>query len=334
MTPLPDAAMVASHHLQAGRNAYQSNSVQAIQTQHRLDIIESWLRLGRKAHRESSDDPEAGIKGDGWERLQGRVMDLGCGQGDQTGALAAVMASRPELESSTVVGVDPGLPSYGSPFTLEQAQTHLARSDLFGDRLEFRLQQDGPSAMAEQRYATVVMAHSIWYLSAVSELRAVFRTARETGVQHLLLAEWALAISDPASLPHLLAALVQAQAPLPGGNIQNVLSPQDIKALAEQEGWKVEAEETWLPDRALQDGSWEIHQAFEAADLVETHALAQHHPSSSDAGNVLDPSVDRLAHAVRAARHALRQASDTWGKEARSMDVWTAVLVPDTDHQR
>ena len=94
-------------------------------------------------------------------------MDLGCGQGDQSGALAALVA---EKGLGKVVGVDPAPGDYGTPYTLKQAQEHLKEKEELKGVLEFRLGEAGPEALEKGRYDTVVLSHSLWYFPSAQLL--------------------------------------------------------------------------------------------------------------------------------------------------------------------
>ncbi|KAG4432126.1 hypothetical protein IFR05_012400, partial [Cadophora sp. M221] len=67
-----------------------------------------------------------------WDiQLGSRVLEIGCGQGDTTVALADAVG-----EDGSVVALDPGSPDYGSPETLAQSQAHILSTPL-GARITF-----------------------------------------------------------------------------------------------------------------------------------------------------------------------------------------------------
>lgn len=314
------AVDVAAHHIQGESSIGKQDSVQTIQTSHRFDILYAWL-VGTDplvpASVTGSDDTNVD-----WELLAGRVMDLGCGQGDQTGAITAIIASQPQRflidgQMPQVIGVDPASPDYGSPYTLNQAQNHLVSDPFFGGYLTFLLGWTGPQALELQAFNTVVLAHSLWYFPSPVHLKRAFKAIKDAGSKHLLLAEWALTASHPNSLPHLLSALLQGQSPVAGSNVQMPISPDQIKALALEAGWKVKRELTFCPAEKLQDGAWEYDMAKEAAQ--ETAKLKVDHD---------DQVTRRMVQSVEATWYALQDAKRRCGKQTRSMDVWTAVLTP------
>ena len=309
-----EAVDVAAYHMQPASARGKPGSVQAIQSSHRLDILYAWL---------TGSDPTAvdlepqNVRAD-YTLLSGNVMDLGCGQGDQTGALAALVAAHPQHFSNPIkiIGVDPARADYGAPYTLQQAQDELSQNSTLSPHLSFVLGKTGPQVFETQSVHTVCLAHSLWYFPSAQVLQKTFGAAKAAGVKHLLLAEWAMSASHPDALPHLLAALLQGQSPVPEANVQTPISPKQIKDIAAKAGWKVERELTFLPAEALQDGQWEIHMAREAA------ALAAHFDPKND------KTAQQLQQSVQATKFALEEAANRIAKRARSMDVWTAVLTP------
>ncbi|SJX66568.1 uncharacterized protein SRS1_16796 [Sporisorium reilianum f. sp. reilianum] len=305
------AVDVAANHMQPASSRGQPNSVQTVQSSHRLDILYAWL-TGADPTSALADAHDA--KPD-YALLSGHVMDLGCGQGDQTGALAALVSAHRDHLKSHILGVDPAPADYGAPYTLQQAQDELLRSAV-GQHLSFALGKTGPQVLEDQTFDTVILAHSLWYFPSAHVLHDTFAAIKKAGVKHLLLAEWAMSASHPDALPHLLAALLQGQSPVEGGNVQTPISPEQLKSVATEAGWKVVRELTFLPSDRLQDGKWEVDMATDAADAaakfdVESNRTAQ-----------------KLQQSVQATRYALEEAAKRIGKRTRSMDVWTAVLVP------
>lgn len=308
------AVNVAARHIQSEQSRGKQDSVQTIQTSHRLDILYALL---------TGDDPTSPASGSegqveaDYTLLSGNMMDLGCGQGDQTGVLAAVLSNNPErYKESKVWGVDPAVPGYGSPYTIQQAQEELLKDITISNHLSFQLGKTGPEMLKERSFDTVLLSHSSWYFPSTQVLTASFKSIREAGVKHLLLAEWAMTASHPNALPHLLSVLLQGQSPVEGGNVQTALSPEQMKKVAADSGWKVKRELTFLPAEKLQDGGWEVYMAREAA----------HEAAKADAGG--DEVKAKLLQSVQATRYAMEEAAARYGKQTRSMDVWTAVLIP------
>lgn len=126
---------------------------QRIQTAHRLKLIEAW-----------------GIQeGD-------HVLEIGCGQGDTTVALAFSVG-----ETGFVHGVDIAPGSYGAPETLEQARERIRNSSIGGRvqiDFDFDITRDGQS-FAKKQFDCVVLSHCLWYFSSFDELVSILSEARK-----------------------------------------------------------------------------------------------------------------------------------------------------------
>ena len=126
---------------------------QSIQTAHRLKLIEAW-----------------GIQeGD-------HVLEIGCGQGDTTVALAFSVG-----ETGFVHGVDIAPGSYGAPETLEQARERIRNSSIGGRvqiDFDFDITRDGQS-FAKKQFDCVVLSHCLWYFSSFDELVSILSEARK-----------------------------------------------------------------------------------------------------------------------------------------------------------
>ncbi|KAL3589671.1 hypothetical protein FPOAC2_11844 [Fusarium poae] len=136
-------------------------------------------------------------------------------------------------------------------------------------------------------------------------------------VGKLCIAEYSMQASEAAAVPHVLAAFAQATLaahhPESQANIRCLLTPPDIKRIAEQAGWKVEEETTIVPNEKLQDGMWEVGgvKSREFLDDVEKY--------------VKDRKVSTL---IRSQREAVLRADEQLrGGKSRTMDVWVASLV-------
>src|SRR5689334_16977889 len=101
---LADAPRLARYHLHSPEHF----TVELVQAEHRIKLINSWNRLPSSA---STTTATAVIK------PGSRVLELGCGQGTATTVLAEAVGP-----SGHVDAVDPGSLDYGSPLTLGQAQ--------------------------------------------------------------------------------------------------------------------------------------------------------------------------------------------------------------------
>lgn len=261
------------------------------QLAHRLNLIDNW-------------QPTIGSL----SSLQ--ILEIGCGQGDQTICLAHhVSSSAAALDNSNddghITAIDPGRPDYGSPFTLAQAQGHILKSEL-GDRISFE-RATAPEFFAngerqkEKAFDIAVLSHCLWYFPTKEAILETFVTLRKASVKKIFLAEWALSISDTAALPHLLAVLMQSFASKEEANVQSPLSPEALRELAIQAGWSVKSEGVLQSPLGMRDGEWEVYAA---------KALG-----SGDA-------------AMECHRDALSRCLENVGgkRNVKCMDVWWAVL--------
>lgn len=212
-----------------GAPNYTDSSIEAVQSEHRRRIVESW-----------------GIK-PGW-----RILEIGCGQGDLTLALAEAVG--PE---GKVTGVDIADRSYGAPLTLGEATDQIVAGE-FGPRVDFMFQFD-LATMAEflGTFDAAVMAHSAWYFPNRDTLRATLAAARKRAPR-LCFAEWDLEAKVPAQEAHRMAALAQGR--ITGSeelNIRTPLTRPQFRELFQEIGW-APVMETPIDSRGLPDADWEI----------------------------------------------------------------------------
>ncbi|RDL39388.1 uncharacterized protein BP5553_03728 [Venustampulla echinocandica] len=190
-----------------------------------------------------------------------RVLEIGCGQGDCTVALADAVG-----EHGHVDAVDPGAPDYGAPFTLSQAQSHITNSAL-GPRIAFHCTT--PTSYIESYtgapYDYIVLSHSIYYFSNPSILPDLLSSLSSLPAYntHLCIAEWSLHSRSQSSSPHVLTALLcslleSKQTVESSGNIRTVLSPEQISRAAQKSGWGMERESVVETGEGMQDAYWEV----------------------------------------------------------------------------
>ncbi|KAK2957940.1 putative Methyltransferase ustM [Blattamonas nauphoetae] len=106
----------------------EHTEIQAIQTAHRLRLIDAW-------------DIQPGEK----------ILEIGSSQGDMLAALAYAVGP-----TGHVTGVDIASPDYGSPYTIGQAIKTLTDSD-YGDRLTVFFERDltkGSDFLAGEHFTT------------------------------------------------------------------------------------------------------------------------------------------------------------------------------------
>lgn len=195
---------------------------------------------------------------EGWQIPPGaRVLEIGCGQGEMTVALAHAVG-----DSGRVTAVDIAPTDYGTPISLGQSADHLQNMPL-GQRIEFHFQcdvMDPAIAFRENEFDYVVLAHCSWYFPSLDHLRRLLLRVRPWA-RRLCFAEWDLEPRTLDQIAHLLAVLIQGQvAAYHLDSASNVLTPFSrtrLTPLLQETGWNVSTEST--PDTAqLQDGEWEI----------------------------------------------------------------------------
>ncbi|KAK3336375.1 hypothetical protein B0T19DRAFT_437148 [Cercophora scortea] len=255
-----------------------SSAIEQSQAAHRIRVLNAW-----------TNQPI---------RPGARVLELGCGQGTCTQVLGYAVGSTGHIDA-----VDPAPADYGSPFTLGEAQTHLLLGPL-GGRIAFHCADPVGflTSNPEARWDVAVLAHCIWYFASAEALADILRALRGR-VGTVCVAEYALRASEPAAVPHVLAALAATGGSDSEANIRSPLSPIAIKAVAARAGWKGQGEGMVVPDAALSDGFWE-------------------------AAAVVADDEERVGMAA-AARDATVAAVELVGgvKNVRTMDVWVATLV-------
>lgn len=226
------------------------NSIQKIQTAHRLELAGFW-----------------GIQaGD-------HVLEIGCGQGDTTAVLAHLVG-----EKGSVHGIDIARAEYGMPITLEQAIDTLKNSPL-GERIQVDFETDILSpdvTFQENQFDVIVLSHSSWYMQSADELKRVLQKLKGWG-KKLCFAEWDMRVRHIEQYPHFLSVLIQAQYEVfkeeSEANVRTLFTPDQLRSLAGEAGWAVTAEQSiYSPD--LQDGEWEVQKLLHDFE-AETEALGR-----------------------------------------------------------
>jgi SAM-dependent methyltransferase len=276
------------------KSSSESHRIATSQTKHRLDLLSAWFGDVSTAQNNLTSKT---------------VLEVGCGQGDMTVALAWAVGS-----TGTVHAIDPAPLDYGAPETLGEAQARISSSP-FGKRIQWK-QSDpleairaDPSLLAAADY--VVLAHSLLYMRSSEYIAALFQVLHDgmsisvVGTERqpkLLIAEWGMKVSDERARAHLLAVQAQAAQPLPSGNVQLYTEPKETLGLAWSAGWSKE-KEVWIESPALDDGVWEV-------------AAARSIPMSSSPDDASETVRPLLGELESAALHG----------NVNCMDVWTCVL--------
>jgi len=195
---------------------------------------------------------------EGWQIPPGaRVLEIGCGQGDMTAALAHAVG-----DGGHVTAVDIAPTDYGTPISLGESADHL-KSMLLGQRIEFHFEcdvMDPAISFQADAFDYVVLAHCSWYFPSLDHLRRLLLRIKPWA-RRLCFAEWDLEPRTLDQIAHLLAVLIQGQvAAYHIDTASNVLTPFSrirLLQLLQETAWNVSTE--FVVDATqLQDGEWEI----------------------------------------------------------------------------
>ncbi|KRM72832.1 class I SAM-dependent methyltransferase [Lacticaseibacillus brantae] len=212
----------------------ETSDIQAVQTTHRLALIDAWqIQPGE------------------------HILEIGSGQGDMLAALAYAVGP-----TGQVTGVDIASRDYGAPYTIGQAIDALLATD-YGPRLRVYFNRDisqGTDFLNETHFDRVVLAHSLWYFDSLAQLAETLRVAKALSSE-ILLAEWDLEMTAAAQQNHYIAASVQGQlrlfSPHSKANIRTLITKPQVNDLARQLQLTV-ADQGVVVDPAMQDGQWEV----------------------------------------------------------------------------
>ncbi len=208
-----------------------------------------------------------------WNLGEGsKILEIGCGQGDMTVALAEAVGA-----TGRVVAIDPAASDYGSPQTLGEATDLIKSSDL-GTRIDFQLEFDvltESTNWEDEFFDWAVLAHSSWYFASRDQLLQTLRKIKPWA-KNLGFAEWDPTPASFDQVGHMLAVLIQGQVEAfkssSQANIRSPLSRQQVKEVLADAGWEVDGESD-LDTSEMQDGKWEI-DACERFALADAAALA------------------------------------------------------------
>ncbi len=225
---------------------FEDNEIQQIQLQHRLDLVNAF-------------GIEKGMN----------VLEIGCGQGDTTVALADAVG-----EDGKVIGIDIASRHYGAPLTLGQA-TDLIKKSTLGKRITFLFNEDFATFTPNEVFDVAVLSHSSWYFRRPEDLHHYFQKLRQM-TNRVCFAEWDIDFTSlnqrvhfcAASILALYASFIQHD-----GNIQNLFHKKQIQNLLEEAGFQIEKQGS-VNAAYLQDVQWEkneanrIRKAFDAAPAM------------------------------------------------------------------
>ena len=200
-----------------------------------------------------------------------RVLEIGCGNGWMTVALAGAVGDTGHV---TAVDIDPHDPSVQFPSPSMGEETDVIKASWLGPRIDFLWETDllDPTIHFEaDSFDMVVLNHSSWYFRTPSTLAKlldrVHPWAKELGYH-----EWDLRPRSMSQVPHMLAALIQAQLKTIGlmeqkGGIWSLILPEAARRMAESAGWHVVEQREVTSSHQREDGiEWEPRLSVEYAE--------------------------------------------------------------------
>ena len=210
------------------------DTIQRTQMKHRLELVKAF-----------------GVK----EGM--RILEIGCGQGDTTVALADRIG-----DGGHVMAIDIASPDYGAPISLGEATDAIKASPL-GGRITFSLATDLLDVAVEEPFDLVVLSHSSWYFRQPEQLQTYFSYCTKLA-KRICIAEWDVHFREQSQLAHFYAVSILAlysQFIENDGNIQHVFSKEQLIQMMESSGWTPKENKT-IDATYLQDGSWEVDYAL------------------------------------------------------------------------
>jgi SAM-dependent methyltransferase len=217
----------------------KSRAIQEIQTNHRMKLIGKWgIQPGQK------------------------ILEIGCGQGDMTAALAYAVGAH-----GKITAIDSAPRGYGAPLTIGASMDRLKATGL-GKVIEpyfsHNLLTDS-SILNNRAFDGVVFAHCSWYFHSMEEFAKTLEMVKPYA-EKIFFAEWDLCIRLPEQTGHFIAVLTQGEysalQQLEEINIKTLVSKQDIAAIVESLHLTIK-EEGSFDSGNMQDGEWEINSARE-----------------------------------------------------------------------
>ena len=248
-----------------------------------------------------------------------RILDIGCGQGDMTRALAEHFDS-----NGHVTGIDTGPGDYGSPQTLAEAQAELKQDPVIGDKIQFHLETSAADFFGAERgesFYAAVLAHCLWYFDSRQSVQELFALLAKAGMKRVCIAEHALSTSLTEQEPHVLAAQMQGRVyglgaeALKDRNVRTASSPDEIKTAAGGAGWKVVREGLLTPEARLQDGRWEVD-----------YVLGEGFRKGVIEGQLGERVQSEMLACIEQVQDLVHGEKGIGLKDVRTMDTWWAIL--------
>ena len=195
-----------------------------------------------------------------------RVLEIGCGEGIMTVALAAAVEDQGRI---TAVDID-GREDWDDPplGTL----VDYVNDSILGPRIEFMLSTDVLSPdidLCDWHFDLVVFNQCSWYFSELDLLRRLFAQVHRWSAR-LGYHEWDVVPDAAGQVPHMLSALLQAQLANLGfevGNVRSIVLPGEGEAMAVAAGWEIIDRHRLESSRSMPDGiNWEPYLGAEYAE--------------------------------------------------------------------
>jgi SAM-dependent methyltransferase len=259
---------------------------------------------------------------DAWSIPTGQhLLDIGCGQGESSLALALAVSSL-----GHITALDPAQPEYGTPFTVAESHSYILKSSL-GPHISFR-QSDVPSFFSTMQpaaatpYNAACLLQSLMYFPTLDSVRDLFQTLAHVGIVKVYVAEYTFTAANEAQIPHYLAARAQAlfynyQGPHVSGvreqNVRAAPSPKAIEEAASKAGYIVSREGKISPAEKMKEGYFEARHV--AGNNFRSTVLA--------AGLNVEQEAEILSY-VPKIKDALKKLEEQDCPHGRAMDTWWA----------
>ncbi|PQE09098.1 hypothetical protein CJF31_00010536 [Rutstroemia sp. NJR-2017a BVV2] len=167
-------------------------------------------------------------------------------------------------------------------------------------------------------YSHIILSHCSFYFSSPNDLSQIITECAKWS-DKICFAEWSLQAQEIEMLPHLLSVLLQAthfdRNKEGNGNVRCIRSPERVKEVFLQTGWKVEKERLKGVESGVRDGEWEVGNVRRwLKGKVEGKGGGEMELGLKAMYDAMETSVQNVEGGVKC---------------VRSMDVWAAVFVRD-----
>ncbi|KAM3512381.1 hypothetical protein MY11210_003947 [Beauveria gryllotalpidicola] len=252
-----------------------------------------------------------------------RLLDIGCGQGESTVALAAVVG-----DGGSVTAIDTAQMDYGHPFTMRESHQHIQGSVL-GPRISF-YPVDAPSFLTDMwrpKDAPIdgaVLCQCLFYFPNESEVQALFAVLAKAGIARIYVSEWSYTPSHEPQLAHIRATRAQAlyyryrpqcASGLREQNVRAGVDQQAILRAAKSAGYRVCKETLVTPAQDMREGQFEVEYVL--------GPLFQQRVKEARLSQVQEAEI---SHLVQELKTELDKPLYSGTSSVMAMDVWCAVF--------